>query len=90
MPDPQKLPIRGPEILDVEAEMVLRRAYMPSNSKEEREAGLNLFKRALRLVIQAACENPAFVHDVLRGIGFGRWASMLLISRLRKACGAML
>lgn len=90
MPDPQKMPIRGPELLDVEAEMTLRRTYMPSASKEEREAGRNLFVRYLRLVVQAACENPGFVRDVLRGIGLGTLASFFLVAQLRRACEAIL
>ena len=57
--------------LPVDAEMTLRQAWEPDATPEVRGAAGQIGRQALKVVLQAACENQAWLVMQLRSIGIG-------------------
>lgn len=81
-----KMPPKPTHRLPVEAQITLRRAFDPSAAPVEREAGENLLRQALDLLLMAACENAGWLTDQVKKLGVGSFVARLLVRALRLIC----
>lgn len=81
-----KLKPKGPVLIDTQTKMVLRKAYAPEATVDERERGTEMFVRSFKTILTVACENSEWMKGQIRSLGAGPILSSILTMALVALC----